>query len=472
MPLRWSSLSIALSNASLWAALLLVSTFPAEAVLPQAAEAQGRFDKQASSMAVDRLWGRVTTTSGQAYEGFIRWDRNEGSWVDLLDGSKDLPEEHRELWARLSKDDEGRERTVEIGGVKVVWDDYEDDYPLAAESGIRFGHLESMSVVDTERVELILRSGESLELEGGATDLGPGLRELLVDVPGGEVISLTWEDLDRIDFRHAPEGVRPRGGRLFGTVEDEDGGRHSGYLSWDLDEIFATDTLDGEEEGQDREILFRDVSLVERTDEGALVELRDGQRVTLTGSNDVDRRNRGIQISDPGLGMLEVEWRNVASVRFHPPNNPIGRDSFNGGHRLRGTVVDADGEEYSGWIRWDADEDFSWELLNGEWGEHPVDVEFGNIATIERTGEMAVGVTLGRGATVEVDHSLLTRVTLLDGRVLDLTGSNDVDEENKGILIQIDDGPMSGSERPPSSPSDGSWVRVTWSDFRSLRFEH
>jgi hypothetical protein len=170
--------------------------------------------------------------------------------------------------------------------------------------------------------------------------------------------------------------------------------------------------------------------------------------------------------------MLEVEWRNLASVRFHAPDPPVGRAAFDGGHRLRGTVVDADDQEYSGWIRWDADEDFSWEVLNGEWGEHPVDIEFGNIASIERTGEMAVGVTLGRGATVEVDHDLLSRVTLIDGRVLDLTGSNDVNEDNKGVMIQLDDGVESSRESVRVPGSTGRWVRVPWSEFRSLRFEH
>ena len=36
----------------------------------------------------DRIWGQLHTTSGDVYEGFIRWDRNEGSWVDILDGSR------------------------------------------------------------------------------------------------------------------------------------------------------------------------------------------------------------------------------------------------------------------------------------------------------------------------------------------------------------------------------------------------
>src|SRR5688572_6902376 len=36
-----------------------------------------------------RLYGRVITRNGTEYTGFIRWDRNEGSWTDLLDADKD-----------------------------------------------------------------------------------------------------------------------------------------------------------------------------------------------------------------------------------------------------------------------------------------------------------------------------------------------------------------------------------------------
>ena len=46
----------------------------------------------------DRIWGRVETITGEIHEGFIRWDRNEGSWVDLLNGTKDLPDLSYRVW--------------------------------------------------------------------------------------------------------------------------------------------------------------------------------------------------------------------------------------------------------------------------------------------------------------------------------------------------------------------------------------
>ncbi len=38
-----------------------------------------------------RIYGQITTVDGDVFEGLIRWDKNEGSWVDVLDGDKNLP---------------------------------------------------------------------------------------------------------------------------------------------------------------------------------------------------------------------------------------------------------------------------------------------------------------------------------------------------------------------------------------------
>jgi len=33
-----------------------------------------------------RIYGKIYTLDDEVYEGLIRWDRNEVSWVDVLDG--------------------------------------------------------------------------------------------------------------------------------------------------------------------------------------------------------------------------------------------------------------------------------------------------------------------------------------------------------------------------------------------------
>ena len=101
-------------------------------------------------------------------------------------------------------------------------------------------------------------------------------------------------------------------------------------------------------------------------------------------------------------------------------------------------VEDEGGERLEGYIRWDNDEAWSWEILDGRAGEVQLDVEFGQISRIRRL----------RSGGAEV--------TLLDGRTFDMDGSNDVDDGNKGIFVTL---------------GDGETVLVRWSDLREVTFQ-
>jgi len=416
---------------------------------------------------VDRIWGRIHTVSGDVHEGFIRWDRNEGSWVDQLDGSKDSVSFHFQDWWNLAHpEDERRDRVIELAGYRITWDDDDPDFPSTVESGIRFGHIRRLTVEeDVARLEL--RSGLVVELEGGATDLGRDLREILVKDLRGRVVELEWEDLESVEFGPAPPDAQAGNQRLHGTVELKEGPEFTGYISWDVNQILTSDTLVGEDsEGRRREILFGRLVSLRPTRDGAEVTLADGERVELFGTDDVDDGNDGIQISDPGLGLVDVEWDAIERVRFHPPESPVGWDAFDGGRRMRGTVVTADSTELKGWIRWDGDEEYSWELLDGLDGDLRFDVEFGQIASIERHLGASASLTLSpTGLDVETTRTDGSRVTLRDGRILELDGSNDVDDTNHGIFVLEE-----GSGRSPDD-EEAEWVMVRWVDFRVVRFE-
>ena len=200
------------------------------------------------------------------------------------------------------------------------------------------------------------------------------------------------------------------------------------------------------EGGDDRQIRFDEIASIARVPGGARIVLVNGEERDLTGTRDVDRRNRGIQISDPGLGMVEVEWREFRILRLHEPEAVVGYDTFDGGRLLVGTVVTQSGEEIDGVIRWDADEAATWEMLDGLADDVAFTIEFANVSRIER------GEVFG------------ARVTLLDGRTYELDDSSDVDWDNKGILI-APKGANGGSR------ADGSrWRVVTWDEFREVRF--
>ena len=351
---------------------------------------------------VGRLYGNVVTRSGVEFEGYIRWDRNEGSWADLLD-----------------VDWKGRRSTL---------------------SGIRFGHVRRIDVLNSHEALFTLKSGQQQELGGRRTDLGRGLRALVVDDPRQGVAELKWRDLEAVEFMAAPDGIIPWGERLYGTLVTRAGLEFTGYLTWDMDEILTTDILDGEDQdGVDREIAFSDVISIRReSSRAARVVVESGEEMVLRGTNDVGRANRGISVSDPTLGQVKVGWKDFSEVHFRRAPVQTTYEEFDGGRPIRGTVVTESGEELTGDIRWDNDEEYTWEMLDGDYKGIDFTVEFSQITSIAKRGYSAA-------------------VELVDGRTFQLSGTNDVNPGNRGITIRSE---------------DGSTHRVEWDDFRELRLHH
>jgi len=356
-------------------------------------------ETRAPLSGINRIYGTVTTVHGGAFTGYIRWDRNEGSWTDLLDATKPRDQ----------------------GGSSV--------------SGIRFGHVDRIDVTGRSSALLTLRNGEQVELTASASDLGTGLRALRVDEGDGHVAEFEWRDLQSVDFE-APGATAPSEVRMHGTVTTRDGMDFTGYVTWDVDEIYSTDILDGDLAGRRLRIPFGELRSIERhTAGGSLVTLKTGEQVVLEGTNDVDSSISGIEVSDATLGAVKLGWNDFDHVRFFEAEDEIAAARFDGGAPIRGTVYTEGGEAYDGQITWDADETHTWEILNGDIRDIEFHVEFGNIEQIEKTS---------RGALV----------ALRDGRAFELTGSNDVDRGNRGIVIR----------------TDGRDFEVDWRDFVRVEF--
>jgi hypothetical protein len=81
-------------------------------------------------------------------------------------------------------------------------------------------------------------------------------------------------------------------------------------------------------------------------------------------------------------------------------------------------VTTPDGS-FTGAIVWDRDESMAEDILDGETGGEEHEIPFGKIRAIERL------------------DSSSSRVTLTDGTHLDLSGTNDVNDDNRGIVIRV-----------------------------------
>jgi hypothetical protein len=385
-----------------------------------------------------RIYGKVYTEDGDVLEGLIRWDRNEASWIDILDGTKELPEDYdREARTERDRYREKRKK-VELFGLEI-YSESGDYYTKAAQSGLRFGHIKMLKVMDDNTALLRLKSGQEVKLSGGSTDLGSNIREIIIEDRREGEWELLWDDIDSIVFMQArPDLSSNFGDRLYGTLVTRGGDSFTGWVCWDVDEVFTLDILDGEEDGRSRKIKFDKISSIERySSSGATVILKSGDELVLKGTNDVNDDNRGILISDPSFGQVTVDWDEFERIDFKQPSRQITYDDIPVSRELYGTVYRENGDKYTGKIRWDNDEEYTWELLDGRYRDMDFDIEFGLIDKLEKRRRGSI-------------------VTTKDGREFRLEDSNDVDEDNKGIFVTTD---------------DGDQVVIDWDEFDRVDFK-
>ena len=115
-------------------------------------------------------------------------------------------EERRDRdWSRRIRIERDRgDRHIEVRGVRVSWRD--NDLSSSVSSGIRFGHIRRIAALSSRSAMVALRSGEGVQLDGNATDLGSGLRRLVVADPEAGDVELRWRDIDVVEFMDSPTG--------------------------------------------------------------------------------------------------------------------------------------------------------------------------------------------------------------------------------------------------------------------------
>lgn len=425
-------------------AVALAASLPAAAQEPSGDAAP----LSAHELDQGRIWGRVHTADGKQYEGFVVWHGRDApdaaGWMDFLEGDRVVAPEFHQAWLAATGG-EPPVRTIEIKGHRVSWDEEDPEFPLASRMGVRFGRLAEIAALADGHAELKLRG-----LGGGSGGSVVRIRRpagsrgalTVFDREAGER-DVAWADLGRVEFLSPPAGSTARARRLHGTVDDRFGRSFTGYVAWDSDEVLGSEVLNGtDEQSKDREIPFEGIKRIKQRRNEAWVETASGDTLVLSGTNDVGRRNRGVRVFDQALGMVEVEWEDFDALRLEPPARPVAYGDAGGAWPLAGRVATQSGDTLSGRLRWDAEHEWSWELLQGESRGVKFAIEFGRVARIERAVAGAV-------------------VTLADGRAFELEGSGDVDWDSRGVFVLPDGEP---AEHP------GSWRYVDWDEFREARF--
>ncbi len=382
------------------------------------------------------LYGTVISESGTEYRGVMRWGKQEAFWDDLFHSLKEeLP--YRDVVKDLGlieEQDRDRQSRVRVFNLKFEWT---GDGDASRVFIVRFGDIERIEVTGRESALVVLRNGESHEVSGYSDDVGGTIR--MTDASLGE-IDLEWDRIESIRFEAAPASTDPGVERLYGVLET-DAGRFEGYVMWDKEECTTADLLDGDSEDGKLSIEMGRIESIERRGRRAsIVRLQDKRELRLRGSNDVNQDNRGIMIEDERFGKVTVPWDAFERLELRKaPGSGRGYDAFPEPSELRGRVTDHAGNVVRGRIVFDLDEASTWEILNGQMRDIEFDVPFAQIASIRPSG---------------TDASL---VILRNGEELELEDSQDVSENNDGLLIYTGD--------------DADPTYLAWQDIELIEFE-
>lgn len=249
-----------------------------------------------------------------------------------------------------------------------------------------------------------------------------------------------------------PAAAAETDGYLYGTVTTRTDNSYTGFIRWGREEAFWDDLFHSSKEelpwisyaekrersrdddrgdgwewlrflgrsvkvdwGEPSRVLiarFGDIASIRITgSDSAELTMKSGRRIQVEGyANDVGAT---IRVADATLGEVELEWKRIETVTFSaaPPGARPAET------RLAGTLTTRS-REFDGFIQWDSEECLSGDRLDGDSDDGRVSLAMGAVRSIERRSSRS------------------SRVVLTDGRELVLDGTNDVDDDNRGIYVE------------------------------------
>lgn len=372
------------------------------------------------------IYGRITMTDSKTYEGPIRWGKEEVYWNDIFNAGKQKNRNLRYLtdrerdelierqYYRSNDDGDWGNLGRWFGNVSYRYGDNDFTHQFSCQ----FGEIKTVRPSGSKWVELELQNGLKIELNGdGYNDVGLDIR--VIDRELGEV-EIYWNRIEKIEFINTPSKLMNRFGKpLYGTVESF-GKKFTGYIQWDHDERLSIDKLDGDSDDGDLAIEFDKIASITRVGSRCRVQLKSGREIFMEGSNDVNRENRGVIIMNRDVPAVDVPWSEFDKITFEDKSNApalVSYDKFKNQKELSGSVRTFNGEQYSGRIVYDLDEEYDFELLQGKQYDFEYTTAFRNVKKIKTYDDSRCEVELRSGE----------KLMLSDGQ--------DVNGKNQGILV-------------------------------------
>ena len=384
---------------------------------PNVAASQAIARSPATSAAADKgfLYGRVTTRSGDAYEGRLRFGGDEEAfWGDYFNGFK----EENPWAAEVPPERLTESRPVTVLGVEITRRERKPN--LGRPFMARFGDIRRVAPRGGELL-VTLKSGTGFVLNRfDADDFADGVR--VWDDEHG-VVDLGERRIRAIDFLPTAD-LKEVPDRLHGTVRTPQGS-FTGFVQWDRQSSVGADELPGRTADGELSLRFDAVRTIARDSaDSARVTLRDGGEVLLSGTRAVGRGNRGVYVDDRRYGRVLVSWEAFERLDFRKADGSgPAYDDFPAGQPLSGTVTTHTGSNLTGRLVFDLDESETTETLDAPLGGIDYTIPFGLVASIALPRQEGCGD--GRHAGVKL-HS---------GETLELECVGDLGEGNAGMLI-------------------------------------
>jgi len=226
------------------------------------------------------IYGTATTYKGDEYTGYVKWDNDERILEDELDGDSRNGDQSIPFTSikRIEKDRKG----------STVW----------------------------------FQSGRKIELSG-TNDVDDGNRGVIVYSEGIGEIEIPWGSFEALDFEAAPVGPNytefASPVELQGTVQMYNGDEHVGHIIFDLDEMWDMEFLDGMDGDIDYKIPFRNVKKITPKNRSfSRVELRNGDKLLLSDTQDVSDRNDGLLIFNSESDKpIKASWDDIDEIIFN-----------------------------------------------------------------------------------------------------------------------------------------------------------
>ena len=376
------------------------------------------------------IYGKIVLKDGNQYQGPIRWGEKYGQeyfWLDTFDASK--TENHFEKYI----DQSDLQKIEKRNFFSFLRRSFSDDKLSTHQFVVHFGDIKQIQSRGRHYVDVVLKNNETYEVSG--SDVGETL--YIIDETDNEQIKIKWKKVDYVEFMETPKSLkRSFGDALYGILETENG-TYKGLIQWDYEESLLNEELNGDED----DLFFREISSIHKEGRnGVSIVLKNGRKRYLSGTNDVDRDNRGIVLKNMELGKIEVYWDEFVSLEIGEKGVYSGPaySEFQPAKALEGSIQLNSGETIAGRFAFDLDETYSVEMIDGKLDDMNFSIPIRNIKEISPKGRYSAIITLQNDI----------RFSLYD--------QTDVSKKNSGILIWAEN----------KTPSYYSWNEIKTIQFK------